>query len=129
MPHQRQSTTEQRLDRLYSEAERWVVLWGLSRLLRDISIEFADDLGPALGRLDLGKMQIRLNGVLLLPANESLLHETLCHELAHAVAAYRYGPGIKEHGIEWCEYMEKAGSTPRPVIHLAEIEGLDPTTA
>lgn len=117
---------EERLNKLCLAADGWVVAWGLSRLLRDISIDFSDELGSALGTLDLPRMRICLNGVLLLQANEQLLHETLCHELAHAVAAFRYGTGIDEHGVEWGEYLEKAGFKPRPVIELSQVAGLRP---
>ena len=110
-----------KLDRLFREAERWAILWGLSRLLRDVEVEFSDDLGLALGECDLRRMKVRLHGALLLDRNEALLFETLCHELAHVVAALRYGSGIEEHGPEWREYMEKAGFTPRPVIPVALI--------
>lgn len=114
----------ERLERLFTTAQGWCVSWGLSRLMKDITIEFCEDPGAALGTLDLRRMTVTLNGVLLLEANELLLFETLCHELAHAVAAFRYGVGIQEHGVEWSEYMERAGFAPRPVIAAAEIVGL-----
>ena len=110
------SRLEKRLQKLFARAETWVSLWGLNRLLRDFSIEFSDDLGSNLGQCDLRARKILLNAVLLLDANEALLFETLCHELAHAVTAARYGNRVAEHGIEWCEYMERAGFTPRAVI-------------
>jgi predicted SprT family Zn-dependent metalloprotease len=113
-----------KLDRLFEQATRWASIWGLSRLMREVNIEFSNTTGSALGRCDLRKMTVTLNGVLLLDQNEELLHETLCHELAHIVASFRYGCGIEEHGPEWSEYMEKAGFKPRPVIPQKEISGL-----
>lgn len=110
------SRLEKRLQKLFARAETWVSLWGLTRLLRDFSIEFSDDLGSDLGRCDLRARKIQLHGVLLLDANEALLFEALCHELAHAVTAARYGNRVEEHGVEWCEYMQRAGFTPRAVI-------------
>jgi hypothetical protein len=115
---------ERRLEALYSEAQRWCILWGCSRLIRDVNIEFSEDSDSALGTLDLRTMSVALNGVLLLEQNAALLRETLCHELAHALAAVRYGTGIEEHGAEWREYMEKAGFRARAVIAAEEIEGL-----
>jgi hypothetical protein len=113
-----------KLDRLFSEAQRWASLWGLSRLMRDVEIGFSDELGGALGRCDLRSLQISLNGVLLLDENEELLRETLCHELAHVVASVRYGTRIAEHGEEWCEYMRHAGFAPRAVIPATMVKGL-----
>lgn len=112
---------EKKLERLFSEGQRWCAVWGLTRLMREVTIEFSNDLGAALGRLDLRTLEIQLNGILLKPGNEALLHETLCHELAHIVASLRYGPRIKEHGPEWCEYMEKAGFKPRPEIAAGKL--------
>jgi len=113
-----------KLDRLFSEAQRWASLWGLSRLMRDVEIGFSDDLGGVLGRCDLRSLQVSLNGVLLLDENEELLRETLCHELAHVVASVRYGTRIAEHGEEWCEYMRRAGFAPRAVIPATLVAGL-----
>jgi hypothetical protein len=112
---------EEQLDRLFAEAKRWSSLWGLSRLMRDVTVEFSDTDDTRLGRCDLKRMTVTLNVLLLLKDNEELLFETLCHELAHIVAVFRYGPGIQEHGPEWQEYMQRAGFHPRPVIPIAEL--------
>lgn len=114
----------EKLNALFEEANGWCAEWGLSRLMRDVSIEFSDEIGQALGRCDVRRMSITLNGVLLRPENERLLAETLCHELAHVIAALRYGCGIEEHGSEWAEYMTKAGFAPRPVIAASLVAGL-----
>ena len=119
-----QLTIQTRLDHLYSEAQRWCIVWGCSRLIRDVNIDFSEDSNAALGTLNLRTMKIVLNGILLLEQNTPLLHETLCHELAHAAAAIRFGTGIEDHGVEWCEYMGKAGVRPRAVIAAEEIVGL-----
>jgi predicted SprT family Zn-dependent metalloprotease len=116
--------TERRLENLYSQAHRCCIVWGCSRLVREVNIDFSEDSNAALGTLNLRTMKIVLNGILLLEQNTPLLHETLCHELAHAAAAIRYGTGIKDHGMEWCEYMEKAGFRPRSVIAAGEVVGL-----
>jgi predicted SprT family Zn-dependent metalloprotease len=112
---------KEKLDQLFEEAKRWCVLWGLSRLMRDVTIDFSNDLGSKLGACDLSTMTVTLNGVLLLGRKQDLLRETLCHELSHIVASLRYGCGIEEHGPEWSEYMEKAGFTARAVIPSIEI--------
>lgn len=114
-----------RLDRMFDQFRGWCVLWGLSRLSRDATIEFTDRLEDALGQCDLRGGKIVLNAVLLLPANEALLHETLCHEAAHLVAHVRFGPGIAEHGPEWQDYMRRAGFPPRPVIPRCLVPGLN----
>jgi len=113
-----------KLDRLYRDAQGWAASWGLSRLMRDVNIEFSDEIGLALGRCDLTRGQVTLNGVLLLDGNEELLRETLCHELSHLVASVRYGPTIAEHGAEWSDYMVRAGFAPRAVIPAARVVGL-----
>ena len=113
-----------RLEKLHADFGRWCMVWGLSRLAREADIQFADDLGMALGRCDPRSGHIVLNGVLLATGNETLLAETLCHEAAHLVAHLRYGPRIAEHGPEWQEYMTKAGFQPRPVIPIGEVAGM-----
>lgn len=115
-----------RLEKLHADLGRWCMVWGLSRLAREADIQFADDLGMALGRCDPRSGRIVLNGVLLAPENETLLAETLCHEAAHIVAHLRYGPRIAEHGPEWQEYMIKAGFQPRPVIPIGQVAGMAP---
>lgn len=112
------------LEKLFKQLKDWCAVWGLYRLAREAHISFSDQLGLALGRCDLQRGQIYLNAVLLLPENEKLLFETLCHEAAHLVAHLRYGPAIEEHGVEWQEYVEKAGFVPRPVIKQEEVFGL-----
>jgi predicted SprT family Zn-dependent metalloprotease len=116
--------TQDKLAQLHRELERWCSLWGLYRLSREAKISFSDQLGLALGKCDIQRGQIFLNGLLLLPENEKLLFETLCHEAAHITAHLRYGPAIEEHGVEWQEYMEKAGFEPRAVIKQEEVFGL-----
>ncbi len=114
--------TAVRLERMFRAAQDWSVRWGLTRLMRDVDIEFAEDMGDALGRCDLRTLQVRLHGVLLDPRNERLLHETLCHELAHIVASVRYGTRIAEHGVEWAGYMKMAGFDPRPVVPWSAVQ-------
>jgi len=115
--------TQRRLERLYAAAENWTAAWGCSALLREVSIEFAEPNTQALGTLALKSRVITLNGLLLQQPKDELLHETLCHELAHAATAWRYGLKTEEHGVEWQEFMQKAGFTPRPHIFRDEIHG------
>ena len=110
-----------KLDRLQEALKEWSITWGLSRLARDVDIAFAEDLGGDLGQCDLKRHQITLLGDLLLPQNEDLLFETLCHEAAHLVTYHRYGTGIESHGVEWQEYMEQAGYEPRATISAKEL--------
>lgn len=117
-------TSEARLGRLFAAFRGWCLTWGLSRLPREASIEFDDRLGAALGLCDLRAGRILLSAVLLLPENERLLHETLCHEAAHLVVYLRYGTGVAEHGPEWQETMRKAGYPPRAVIPAGRVPGL-----
>lgn len=115
---------QRRLDGLFRAAQGWCAAWGLTRVMRDVDIGFSDELGMKLGRCDLRRLEVLLNGVLLLEENEALLRETLCHELAHIVASVRYGTRIQEHGLEWQDYMRRAGFEPRAVIPAGEVRGL-----
>ncbi len=110
-----------KLERLYQSLQEWSISWGLSRLARDVDITFAEDLNGDLGQCDLPRHVITLHASLLFSENEDLLFETLCHEAAHLVAYHRYGTGIESHGIEWQEYMEKAGYEPRATISEDEL--------
>src|SRR5678815_3184306 len=112
---------QEKLDGLFAAAQGWSASWGLSRLMRDVTIEFSNEIGARLGICDLRTMTVTLNGLLLLEDRAELLHETLCHELAHIVASLRYGCGIEEHGPEWAEYMTKAGFRPRAVIEESRV--------
>jgi len=111
-----------KLDRLFEAAKRWAAVWGYSRLMRELDVEFSPATRSVLGRCDITRKTVTLNGVLLLDPNEALLFETLCHELAHVVTVLRYGNRVEEHGPEWSEYMEKAGFRPRAVIPKALIQ-------
>ena len=91
------------LERLFAQAKEWCVAWGLSRLMRDVSIDFSNEIGARLGVCNPSRMSVTLNGVLLLEQNESILAETLCHELAHIVAALRFGRWNEEHLPEWAD--------------------------
>ncbi len=111
-----------KLDRLFEAAKRWTSVWGYSRLMRELNIEFSPPNQSALGRCDLTRKTVTLNGVLLLDPNEALLFETLCHELAHVVTVMRYGNRVEEHGPEWSECMEKAGFKARAKIPKSLIQ-------
>ncbi|MDA7916237.1 SprT-like domain-containing protein [Verrucomicrobia bacterium] len=109
------------LERLHESLTEWSVAWGLSRLARDVDVQFAEELGGDLGQCDLGRHVITLHALLLEPRNGDLLFETLCHEAAHLVAYHRYGTGIESHGPEWQGYMKKAGYQPRAEIREADL--------
>ena len=57
----------------------------------------------------LGSWKIELNMVMLRENTESMIHETVAHELAHCVVSHCWkldgGPRPKPHGREWRDVM------------------------
>jgi predicted SprT family Zn-dependent metalloprotease len=106
----------------------WSKAWRVPFLYRRIRYEFDSRLTRVLGRCEPASGHIRLNEVLLDPANQALLLETLCHEAAHAVAHWQFGPGIRPHGPQWKMLMVQAGYRPRVTIPAGEIRGLAPSS-
>jgi hypothetical protein len=60
--------------------------------------------------------EIALNADLLLPANASVLVDTLLHEMAHAEAWLRHGH--RGHGAVWRRIAERVGCEPRALARL-----------
>ena len=56
---------------------------------------------------------IRYNPTLLARHPESLIEETVAHEVAHLVAFKRFGTRIRPHGREWQAIMRRFGVAPR----------------
>lgn len=98
--------------------ERWLETWKVSRLSRDLRVEFSPRLRRAFGRCYQSDRLIRLTPSLI-GAQSYLMDEVLCHEAAHAAVYERYGADCQPHGKEWRLMMEAAGFEPRvriPVV-------------
>ena len=75
-------------------------------------IQFSGRLKSSLGRTRVDVHKVSLNP-LLTSANEQLLDEVLCHELAHIAIYERFGASVKPHGPEWTALVRQAGFEPR----------------
>jgi len=87
-------------------------LWGCSDLASSVAIQFSGRLKSSLGRTRVDVHKVSLNP-LLTRANEQLLDEVLCHELAHIAIYERFGASVKPHGPEWTALVRQAGFEPR----------------
>lgn len=91
--------------------KRWCSIWGVPALANTVSVRVNPRLRSSVARLVVADRCIEL-GPLFFSA--SINHrEVLCHELAHAVAHFRYGGRIRPHGPEWREFICAVGFKPR----------------
>ena len=74
----------------------------------------------SLGRCLASQGEIRI-AQFLLSGPPGLLEEVLCHEVAYAAAAARFGARIRPHGTEWRGLMRDAGFEPRTRIPDTEL--------
>lgn len=101
---------------------RWLKTWRVSRLARDLRVEFSPRLRRAFGRCYQSEALIRLTPSLL-GAQSYLMEEVLCHEAAHAAVYARFGGDCSPHGPEWRQMMEMVGFEPRVRIPVLVREG------
>lgn len=104
-------------DRIQSKSAGYFLLWGAPELGSSVAIQFSNRLRTSLGRTRVDARRIRLHA-LLAHADEQLLDEVLCHELAHVVVYERFGRSAKPHGPEWAALMRQAGFEPRLRISI-----------
>jgi predicted SprT family Zn-dependent metalloprotease len=86
-------------------------LWSIPALASASTIEFSSRMTVSLGRCIPTRGIVRLNASLQADTDE-LLHEVVCHELAHMAVYLRHGAGVRPHGPEWRGLVEAAGYTP-----------------
>ena len=106
-------------DRIQAKSAEYFLLWGRPELTSSVIIQFSDRLRSSLGRTRVDVRRVRLNP-LLASANEQLLDEVLCHELAHIAVYENYGTHVKPHGPEWTALVRQAGFEPRLRISVAD---------
>ena len=112
-------------DRIQEKSAEYFLLWGRPELASSVIIQFSGRLRSSLGRTRVDVRRVRLNP-LLASANEQLLNEVLCHELAHIAIYERFGKSVKPHGPEWTALVQRAGFEPR-LRH--SVTGEKPSTA
>jgi len=105
-------------DRIQEKSAEYFFLWGRPGLASSVIIQFSGRLRSSLGRTRVDVRRVRLNP-LLASANEQLLDEVLCHELAHIAVYENYGAHVKPHGPEWTALVRQAGFEPRLRISIA----------
>lgn len=87
-------------------------LWCMPEVACRVDIQFSKRLRSTLGRTRVDIYRVRLNP-LLAKANDGLLEEVICHELAHIAVYERFGGKAKPHGPEWASFVRQAGFEPR----------------
>ena len=97
----------------------WSKKWRLPGLENNIQIEFSGRLRTSLGRTLPARRVVRLNRLLLLPDNQALLPEVLCHEVAHVATFDLHGSHCRPHGPEWKSLVLAAGYPARLRLGLA----------
>ena len=94
------------------KARHFCDLWALPDLAEKVHIDFSNCLKSSWGRSSVENRSIRLHPDLAL-ADEELVDEVLCHELAHIAVYEKYGPGKRPHGGEWASFVREAGFDPK----------------
>jgi SprT protein len=90
----------------------WLHTWDTPDLATQTRIELSPRLTRSLGRCYPDRRLIRIASHVAQSTN-GLLHEVLCHELAHLAARELHGPRIRPHGPEWKALMRAAGYDPK----------------
>lgn len=99
---------------------QWCRLWHTEPLADSLKITINPRLRASVGRCTPGRGRIHV-AAFLLHAPEALVHEVLCHEVAHAAVLELYGEHKRPHGPEWRELMRRAGFTPRTTITTEQL--------
>lgn len=103
-------------EELLAASASWCELWELSGLLERVTIKTSGRMTSSLGRACHSRMEIKLHRKLFHASARDLLHEVMCHELAHLVAYELHGQAIRPHGQQWKKLMVAAGYSPRVTI-------------
>jgi predicted SprT family Zn-dependent metalloprotease len=77
-----------------------------------VQVEWGRQFRRSLGRVHLDRRLVRLS-VELAAAPIAVLHEVLCHEVAHLAARDLHGRHCQPHGPEWMTLVRTAGFEPR----------------
>jgi len=94
---------------------RLAALWQEPTLAAVVRVHWSTRLRTALGLCRPATGRVVLNA-LQLANTPALLHEVLCHELAHVVVYRRHGRRAVAHGPEWQALVRAAGYTPSTTL-------------
>lgn len=95
----------------------WLETWDTPHLAAHAKIELSPRLTRSLGRCYPDRRLIRI-APFVAHSENGLLHEVLCHELAHLAARELHGARIRPHGAEWKRLMRAAGYEPKTRLPL-----------
>ncbi|MGH7333365.1 MAG: SprT-like domain-containing protein [Candidatus Rokuibacteriota bacterium] len=93
----------------------WGHRWGLPALGQSVQVEWGRRFRRSLGRVHLDRRLVRLSAELA-AAPITVLHEVLCHEVAHLAARDLHGRHCQPHGPEWVTLVRAVGFEARPRI-------------
>jgi len=99
-------------DEAHTSLRLWLETWNTPGLAARTRIEISPRLTRSLGRCYPDRRLIRISSHLE-GAPDGLLHEVLCHEMAHLAARELHGRNVRPHGPEWKALMTSAGFEPR----------------
>jgi SprT protein len=69
------------------------------------------------------RARVRLSVPLWPRASEQDRRETVVHEACHIIVKYKFGPLVKDHGVEWKQAMRNCGVEPLR-LHSVDRTGL-----
>ena len=106
---------------------RFAALWNEPGLPAAVTVRLSTRMRRSVGLCRPASGRIALNRQLL-AGNTALLHEVLCHELAHVVVYRRHQRDAVPHGAEWQALVRAAGHTPTTAMRTANGEHTVPHT-
>jgi predicted SprT family Zn-dependent metalloprotease len=104
----------------------WCETWGVPDLPARLRVTTSARFRSSLGRCNPVTGEVRIASFLLAGSSE-ILHETVCHEVAHAAVFELHGRRVRPHGKEWKALMRAAGFEPRARVSARELNSLAPT--
>jgi predicted SprT family Zn-dependent metalloprotease len=96
---------------------RFAALWNEPELPLAVTVRLSTRMRRSVGLCRPASGRIALNRHLL-AGNTALLHEVLCHELAHVVVYRRHQRVPVPHGPEWQTLVRAAGYVPSTALRM-----------
>jgi predicted SprT family Zn-dependent metalloprotease len=106
---------------------RFAALWNEPGLPVAVTVRLSTRMRRSVGLCRPASGRIALNRQLL-AGDTALLHEVLCHELAHVVVYRRHQRVPVPHGPEWQALVRAAGYVPSTTLRMAMGERPAPST-
>jgi predicted SprT family Zn-dependent metalloprotease len=101
----------------------WCEKWGVPDLPTRLRVTSCSRFRSSLGRCNPVTGEVRIASFLL-AAPSDILHETICHEVAHAAVFALHGRHARPHGREWRALMLAAGFKPRARLSMDDLNRL-----